>query len=62
MGIQLNIVQSLIGKMKLETANQDERDQCLASLTLVDSLIDEQHPQFDRYSRLKVMTKNIKGT
>ncbi len=61
-GIQLNIVQSLIGKMKLDTANQDERDQCFAALTLVDSLIDEQHPQFDRYSRLKVMAKNIKGT
>lgn len=52
-GIQLNIVQSLIGKMKETPDNGDIKEKCRAVLALVDSLINENHAQYDRYTRLR---------
>ncbi|WP_236074895.1 tetratricopeptide repeat-containing response regulator [Teredinibacter purpureus] len=54
-GIQLNIVQALIGKMKMGTADPVHSKECSSSLDLVSSLIDEGHPQFDRFRRLRTM-------
>lgn len=52
-GIQLNIVQSLIGKMKEDPDSDHLRDECRASLAFVDDTIDKEHPQHSRYARLK---------
>ncbi|SMF63876.1 CheY chemotaxis protein or a CheY-like REC (receiver) domain [Alteromonadaceae bacterium Bs31] len=54
-GIQLNIVQALIGKLKIGSAEKAEADACYSSLELVSSLVDEQHPQYERYKRLRAM-------
>ncbi len=54
-GIQLNIVQALVGKLKSGSADKAEADACFSSLELVSSLVDEQHPQYDRYQRLRAM-------
>ncbi len=52
-GIQLNIVQSLIGKMK-ETPEEDElQDECREILEVVGTSVDKEHAQFNRFSRLK---------
>lgn len=52
-GIQLNIVQSLIGKMK-EAPEEDElQDECREILVTVGSSVDKEHVQFNRFSRLK---------
>ncbi|WP_246434688.1 tetratricopeptide repeat-containing response regulator [Teredinibacter haidensis] len=54
-GIQLNIVQSLIGKLKCgQTDSVISRD-CQSSLELVATLIEDGHPQFERYKRLRLM-------
>ncbi len=52
-GIQLNIVQSLIGKMKESPDDEELQEQCLSTLNLVDGLIDKHHPQFGRFARLR---------
>jgi len=54
-GIQLNIVQALIGKIKCGQSSDSITKACRSSLELVSSIIDEAHPQFDRYQRLRSM-------
>ncbi|MFL0809438.1 MAG: response regulator [Agarilytica sp.] len=53
LGIQLNIVQSLIGKMKENPEDDALRRQCHESLVLVESLVDKDHSQYERFARLK---------
>lgn len=57
-GIQLNIVQALIGKLKSGSSDNIVINECRNSLQLVSTLIDEEHPQFDRFSRLKTMANS----
>jgi len=57
-GIQLNIVQALIGKLKMGSKDKLVANECQASLDLVETLIDDDHPQFDRYKKLRVMAKS----
>lgn len=52
-GIQLNIVQSYIGKLKIDPSDEWVANECHASLELVASLINDTHPQHDRFLRLK---------
>jgi len=52
-GIQLNIVQSIIGKLKLTPKDDALQGVCREALLSVGSLLDEQHDQYDRYRRLK---------
>lgn len=52
-GIQLNIVQSLIGKMKEDPEDDELQDECRGLLTVVESSVDKEHVQFNRYSRLR---------
>ncbi len=54
-GIQLNIVQALIGKMKKGDADRLVANECYASLELVSSLIDTNNPQYGRYLKLREM-------
>jgi len=57
-GIQLNMVQAYIGKLKCGLGDDMVASECRASLELVASLIDEKHPQYDRYRKLKTMAFN----
>lgn len=52
-GIQLNIVQSLIGKLKEDADNDYLIEECQKILMLVDEQLDKHHPQFGRFSRLR---------
>ncbi len=52
-GIQLNIVQSLVGKLKEEAASEQLLEQCRSTLILVESLVDREHSQYERFLRLK---------
>lgn len=54
-GIQLNIVQALIGKLKNGPADRKVAEECRASLDLVASLIDKENSQYDRYRKLRQM-------
>ena len=58
-GIQLNIVQALIGKMRLQPEDDSLIEQCQVSLDLVASLIDEDHEQFNRYKQLFKMASAV---
>ncbi len=52
-GIQLNIVQSLIGKLKEDADNEALIEECQKILMLVDGQLNKHHPQFGRFSRLR---------
>lgn len=54
-GLQLNIIQTLVGKMRDYPDDPELSGACHASLKLISSLIDEQHPQFNRYEKLRKM-------
>ena len=54
-GIQLNIVQAYVGKMRAGVADDLTVNECSACIELVASLIDEANPQYDRYLKLKNM-------
>lgn len=54
-GIQLNMVQAYIGKLKQGETDDLITNECRSSLELVASLINEEHPQFDRYQKLRTM-------
>lgn len=54
-GIQLNIVQALVGKMKHGATDRKLANECHASLELVASLIDSDNPQYNRYLKLRNM-------
>lgn len=52
-GIQLNIVQALLGKLKNNPADNIALDRGREAIKLVSELIDSEHPQYERYQRLK---------
>lgn len=57
-GIQLNIVQAYIGKLKQGEKDELVTNECRSSLDLVSSLIDKGHPQFTRYQKLRNMAQS----
>ena len=52
-GIQLNIAQSLLGKLKNDPQNSTFYSECNQALDLVDELINEDHAHFERYDKLR---------
>lgn len=54
-GLQLNIVQALVGKLKEEPESPELTQECYASLKFISTIIDEQNPQFVRYEKLRQM-------
>ena len=54
-GIQLNIAQALVGKLKKGSTDREVAKECRASLDLVASLIEESNPQHGRYMKLRKM-------
>ena len=52
-GIQLNIAQCLIGKLKEQPENATIYQQCEEALAVVDDLIESDHDQHGRFAKLK---------
>lgn len=58
MGLLLNIVQALVGKLKRVPSDDVVLQECADSLALAASLIDEKHDHYQRYLRLRDMAKD----
>jgi tetratricopeptide (TPR) repeat protein len=62
-GLQLNIVQALIGKLKANGCAESEYSQALANcrtaLELISSMVDQDDPQYKRFVQLKNMARAI---
>lgn len=62
-GLQLNIVQALIGKLKANKCSESEYSQALANcrtaLELISSMVDDDDPQYKRFVQLKNMARAI---
>ncbi len=54
-GIQLNMVQALIGKKRLSGLPPEEEKQLRDALKLIGSLVESDHSQYARYKRLRQM-------
>lgn len=52
LGIQLNLVQALMGKCKEGSADRATADAIWRVLTGIQAFVDDSHPQFQRYRRL----------
>ncbi len=52
-GIQLNIVQAILGKLKDNPADEVALERGREAINLVSELIDSEHAQYERYQRLK---------
>ena len=57
MGIQLNIAQCLIGKLKLQSDDQDVFQLCMDSLDVVQESISEENSQYDRFTKLRKLAR-----
>ncbi|WP_230515277.1 tetratricopeptide repeat-containing response regulator [Teredinibacter turnerae] len=60
-GIHLNIVQSLVGKLKETERDQETVEECARALRRAGRLINTEHPQYTRFSRLKAMAHSAMG-
>ena len=56
-GIQLNIIQALIGKIKSGDKNEDLQLEVEEHLLVLENTIDEGHAQYARYKKLSTMLK-----
>ena len=54
-GIQLNIVQAYVGKLKAGETNENTITQTLAALEQVSEQLDKSHAHYDRFTRLQGM-------
>ena len=61
-GIQLNIVQALIGKKRQGQGSAPLDDQLAESLKAIEAHIDSEHSQYSRYKRLRQMAFASTGT
>lgn len=59
LGIQLNVLQCLVGKLRLEPLGADQVDMLQNLLSLLNTVVTADHPQFERFSRLQQMA--LKG-
>lgn len=58
-GLQLNIVQALVGKLKADPNDQKSYEECRLALENVAKSIDSTHPQYKRFTQLKQMAKGF---
>jgi len=58
-GLQLNVVQALIGKLKTPEATDELHVLCRDSLEKINATIDESNSQFKRFLQLKNLAKNF---
>ena len=59
-GIQLNIAQAFIGKLRRDSSDVTARENCFLTLNYVDTLIDENDPQYRRFKQLRNMAKQTR--
>ncbi|MEY4590496.1 MAG: hypothetical protein RL497_2572 [Pseudomonadota bacterium] len=55
LGIQLNVLQCLVGKLRLEPLGQEQADMLRVLLNLLNTVVTQDHPQFERFARLRQM-------
>lgn len=60
-GIALNIVQAMAGKIQNNPNNSELIDDCDSYLNVIESQVDRQHTQFDRYVKIKKMALAARG-
>ena len=58
-GLQLNTVQALIGKLKSNPSDESSHERCRESLETIASTIDSGHAQYKRFAQLKNMAKTF---
>ncbi len=58
-GIQLNIAQCLIGKLKLQVDDEIVFNECMDALNIVENSINSENSQYDRYLKLKQLATSI---
>ncbi len=58
-GLQLNIVQALIGKLKGSPNDEETQDICRTSLESIATSIDQNHSQYKRFAQLKHMARTF---
>lgn len=58
LGIQLNIVQSLVGKLREDRLDEQTRTQIKENMNFIMAIITPEHSQYSRYLRLKSMAES----
>lgn len=58
-GLRLNVVQALIGKLKANPSDAELHEQCRSSLESIHSNIDEDNHQYKRFMQLRNMAKGF---
>ena len=61
-GLQLNIVQALVGKLKTEENNEEALQRCRQALETLSASVDEDNSQYKRFIQLKTMVRNLAET
>lgn len=59
MGVQLNLVQALVGQMRTGDNSQEWMDTALSCLTSVEAMLTGGHPQFQRFRQLQQMVRQV---
>lgn len=55
LGIQLNIVQSLVGKLRMEPLGSEQNEMLHTLIDLLNKVVTPDHAQFERFARLRQM-------
>lgn len=58
-GIKLNLVQAIIGKIRAEGVSEELINRCIAMFDMVESFIDANSTHYDRYRQLKDMLRQV---
>ena len=58
-GLQLNVIQALVGKLRVDPSNQSARVECRDLLDSVSGQLDEEDAQYKRFTQLKNMVRTL---
>lgn len=58
-GVKLNLLQALIGKIGEEGGNGADKSRCISIVNSVEKLMTSENPQFNRYQQLKLMLNSL---
>ena len=61
-GLHLNVVQALIGKLKVDSNDEDALQRCRTALETISTSVDEDNSQYKRFIQLKTMVRNLAET
>lgn len=59
-GIQLNIVQALIGKMRMHSHDRLAMEECFATLSYVEGIIEADDSNYQRFTQLRGMARAVR--